>query len=427
MNNNLVGVIVDAGHGGEDPGAVANNIKEKDLNLKSSLYIYNRLKELGVNAMLTRDSDISLPKNERIKKVKSLFNNSPNVVLVSNHINAGGGEGAEIVYALRSSPMLASMAIDNISKAGQISRGIYQRVLPENPSKDYYYIIRETGNVEPILVEYGFIDNQRDSNKLLNNLTDYAEGVVKAIVDYAGIPYYPPGGSVPPTGDTYIVKKGDTLYAIAAKFGLTTDYLKEINDLTSNEIYIGQALKIKQNEEKIYIVKRGDTLYGIATKYKVSVKDLKEVNNLTTNILYIGQELLIPSEVIEELPEEDIPEIDEDDEIVDDPVEDEIIDNESYDIYIVQKGDSLWAISRKYDIPLQDLISINNLDNNNLQIGQQLLVPKQIINEDNFYIVQKGDTLWSIAKKNNTTIDSIKQLNNLTSNLLSVGQQLIIP
>ncbi len=88
--NNLVGVIVDAGHGGEDPGAVANNLKEKDLNLEAALYMYDRLKELGINAKLTRNTDEYLPKDARIARVKSLFNNSPGVILVSNHINAGG-------------------------------------------------------------------------------------------------------------------------------------------------------------------------------------------------------------------------------------------------------------------------------------------------------------------------------------------------
>lgn len=412
MKNNLVGVIVDAGHGGEDPGAVSGNLKEKDLTLKAALYMYDRLKDLGVNAVLTRESDTSLPKNERINKVKSLFNDSPDVLLISNHINAGGGEGAEIVYALRSTPTLANMALDNIVKAGQVSRGIYQRVLPENPSKDYYYILRETGNAEPILVEYGFIDNQKDAKKLINNITDYVEGVVKAIADYAGITYYPPGGNIETSEDTYTVQRGDTLYAIARKYGLTVDSLKALNNLTSNELYIGQLLQIKPIQGNTYIVKRGDTLYGIASKYSVSVKDLKEVNNLTTNVLYIGQELLIPSEIVEDIPEQD---------------EEEIIEDGKYDIYIVQKGDSLWAISKKYDLPLQELISINKLEDNTLKAGQKLLIPKQKTENEKIYIVQKGDTLWSIAKKYNVSVNNIKEKNNLTSNLLSVGQQIIIP
>ena len=104
------------------------------------------------------------------------------------------------------------MALDNISKAGQVSRGIYQRVLPENPTKDYYYILRESGNVEPILIEYGFIDNPIDANKLKNNITDYVEGVVKAIADYIGTPYKPPTSSDLGSPDTYTVKKGDTIF-----------------------------------------------------------------------------------------------------------------------------------------------------------------------------------------------------------------------
>ena len=402
--NNLVGVIVDAGHGGNDPGAVSGNLKEKDLTLKAALYMYDRLKDLGINAKLTREGDISLPKNERIAKVKSLFNNSPGVILVSNHINAGGGEGAEIVYALRNTPQLSSMALDNITKSGQKARGIYQRVLPENPSKDYYYILRESGNVEPILVEYGFIDNTSDQRKLTNNITDYAEGVVKAIADYAGIQYIPPGGSNVDTEDTYTVKRGDTLYGIARKYNLTVDELKSLNNLIGNEIYIGQKLQIRPIQGNSYIVKRGDTLYSIARDYNVSVSDLKAVNNLNTDILYIGQELLIPSEVI-------------DDEIIDD----DIVDS---NIYVVQRGDSLYSISRKFKTTVQELIDLNNLESNTLSIGQELKVPSV---DEEIYIVQKGDTLWSISKKYNVSVNSIKEKNNLTDNMLSINQQLIIP
>lgn len=86
----IEGIIVDGGHGGVDSGAVGNNLLEKDLNLQAALYMYDRLQELGIPAKLTRDSDEYLPKDQRIRRVKSLYNDSPNTILVSNHINAGG-------------------------------------------------------------------------------------------------------------------------------------------------------------------------------------------------------------------------------------------------------------------------------------------------------------------------------------------------
>ena len=332
----IEGIIIDAGHGGIDSGATANNLLEKDLTLKVSEYIYNRLKELGLPVKMTRDNDEYLPKDERIRRVKNLYNDSPNTILISNHINAGGGEGAEVVYSLKNDSTLADLVLSNIGEKGQKMRKTYQRRLPENPNKDYYYILRETGNTEPILIEYGFIDNINDVNKLKNNLEDYGEAVVKALTEYLNYPY-----NKEETKDYYIVEKGDTLYKISRMFNISIDELKRINNLNDNNISIGQ---------KIYLIEQ---------------------------------------------------------------------DN-NYQEYIVKKGDSLWAISRKYDIPVNELIEINNLKDLTIKVGDILLVP----NQEDYYTVEKGDTLWSVAKKFNTTVDNLKQINNLTSNLLSIGQTL---
>ena len=97
MNYNLErktirGVVVDAGHGGDDPGAVGNGLLEKDLNLEAATYIYNRLGELGIPAKMTRTTDETLGKTERVNRILSAFGNNNDVIVLSNHINAGGGD-----------------------------------------------------------------------------------------------------------------------------------------------------------------------------------------------------------------------------------------------------------------------------------------------------------------------------------------------
>ena len=89
-------VVIDPGHGGTDSGAVGNGIIEKDLNLKISKYMYNRLKELGVDVKITRDTDETISPTERVNRVLNSFGNSSDVLVISNHINAGGAEGQSV-------------------------------------------------------------------------------------------------------------------------------------------------------------------------------------------------------------------------------------------------------------------------------------------------------------------------------------------
>ena len=96
--------------------------------------------------------------------------------------------------------------LNNIGNTGQATRRVYQRRLPSDPTKDYYYILRNTGNIEPLIVEYGFIDNDDDLDFLKDNYKELAEGVIKAILEYKNIPYKAPKTT---TTDTYVVNKGD--------------------------------------------------------------------------------------------------------------------------------------------------------------------------------------------------------------------------
>ena len=206
--------------------------------------MYDRLKELGIPVSITRDTDITLTPTERVNKILSFYDNNPNVLVISNHLNAGGGSGAEVIYALRNPSTLANSVLNNIGLTGQKLRKTYQRTLPQDPSKDYYFIHRNTGKTEPLIIEYGFIDGTKQENDFLNNnYKELAEAVIQAILNYKGIPYTPP--SMPSTDlSTYTIKKGDNLYDIAKKNNTTVNELKKLNNLTSNNLSIGQVIKL---------------------------------------------------------------------------------------------------------------------------------------------------------------------------------------
>ena len=93
MNNRrTIGVVVDAGHGGVDGGATGNGLVEKDLTLQAANYMFKRLTELGIPAYITRSDDTSLSRQDRINNSLNAFGKDKDVILVSNHINAGGGD-----------------------------------------------------------------------------------------------------------------------------------------------------------------------------------------------------------------------------------------------------------------------------------------------------------------------------------------------
>lgn len=463
-------VIVDAGHGGTDPGSSSGDIIEKDYTLKIANYMYNRFKDLGIPTVITRSEDVTLNPTDRINVITPNITSSDDIV-ISNHLNAGGGDGAEIVYALRNDDTLSKMILDNIEETGQNIRKWYQRKLPSNPNRDYYYIIRNTSPAESILVEYAFLDSTKDDRKQIkNDWEKWAEAVVKAVADYKGYNYTTPGantvndtytvargdslwsiakrfnvgvneiknannlksnlisvgqqlvipGAAPSdqTNVTYVVQKGDSLWSIANANNTTVDELANLNDLGTNTIYVGQVLQIPNtgssgtttpDTQTTYVVQKGDTLYSIALKYGTTPNVIIRKNNLKNNTLTVGQTLTIPSDV---------------------ESTGDYSDMSNFNTYVVQRGDSLYSIANAYNVSVNDLRNINNLTSDILSVGQVLIIPENSnrnSNTSNLYVVKRGDSLWSIANKFNVSINKIRMLNSLNSDILTIGQTLIIP
>ncbi len=455
-------IVIDPGHGGNDPGAIGNGIIEKDYNLMISKYMYDRFRELGVPVFLTRDTDETLSPEERVKRVLNAFGNNPNVIVLSNHLNASGGDGAEVIYALRNNDTLARLISEEIEKEGQNVRQWYQRRLPSDTSKDYYFILRDTGVTQPVLIEYGFVDSPGDDPHIIKTRwQDLAEAVVRAVSVYKGIPYeglleegiytvqkgdtlysiarkfnvsvqaivdannltstllsidqkLTIPGLVPPSlmEITYVVQGGDSLYSIAGAYDTTVDKIMTANNLTSTLLQIGQILKIPTPSpitepilpSETYTVQGGDNLYSIAGRFNTTVQILRDINNLTTDLLSIGQILKLPSGIT---PLE--------------PIEPSEI------TYTVKKGDNLYEIARTYKTTVEAIMKLNNLTSNLLSIGQILKIPNKEVSSSITYTVKKGDNLYAIARTYKTTVEAIMRLNNLTSNLLSINQTLLIP
>lgn len=311
---------------------------------------------------------------------------------------------------------------------------------------------RNTPQNETIIVEYGFIDSTGDDvEQIKNNYENYAEAVVRAVSNYANVNYVAPANS-----GYYTVKKGDTLWGIATNYGLTVSKLKEFNNLSNNNLIVGQTLKISSNEEilpedyLIYKVKKGDSLWNIANEYNTTVDTLIKINNLENDNLTINQQLFIPKTSILGVETEKTYIVKNGDTLYSIAQNNNITLDElkkannlnsnilsinqvliipvfsSGEInYIVQKGDNLYSISNKYGVSVNDIKTLNNLSTNILQIGQVLKIPGS--ENYNTYIVQKGDSLWKIAQKYGTSVSQLKVINNLSTTNLNIGQSLLIP
>lgn len=164
-------------------------------------------------------------------------------------------------------------------------------------------------------------------------------------------------------------------------------------------------------QSQTHIVKQGETLFSIAQQYDIEVEQIRGWNNLRGNELSVGQTLLVSA-----------------------PSSDSAI------THTVQRQETLFSISKQYNVSIAEIKSWNNLSSNNLQVGQELtiypseandqeqqsLVVEKETQRNSYYTVKSGDSLYKIAQERDMTVEELKSLNNLTSNTIRVGQQLTV-
>ena len=281
----------------------------------------------------------------------------------------------------------------------------------------------------------------------------------------------------PSTGGTYTVVSGDGLYAIARKTGTSIDDLLSLNGLSLNStIYPGQVLTLSANSETsaqeettsteesssstqettseesaasseqpatggTYTIVSGDGLYAIARKTGTSIEDLLSLNGLSLNsIIYPGQVLKLSANTegatTEESTESTAEETQEEA-----TTPEETTPSTNAKMYYVHSGDSLYRIAHNHGISLTTLLEWNHLSVDSIiHPGQGLIVSDgsrssteeaeetaaSSESTETTYTVQPGDGLWRIAKNHGLTLDELKSMNQLTSNIIQPGQVLIV-
>lgn len=223
---------------------------------------------------------------------------------------------------------------------------------------------------------------------------------------------------------TQTIYKDVVLDGKPAKLNVATGEITLV-DLNSQKITINTTTNA--NVEKIadssssdyHIVKEGESLFDISRAYKVSMTQLKHANTLETTLISEGQKIRVknfknPLSADAPIEENRPSEIEAEDKII--------------NFHTVKNEETLFSIAKRYQLNVEELKRLNNLNSNLILVGQKLRVTtiasKNEPNKVSVWVVSEGDTLFSIAKKTGTSVEALKTLNGLSTNLLKIGQKL---
>lgn len=215
------------------------------------------------------------------------------------------------------------------------------------------------------------------------------------------------------TGSSHTVEKGETVYNISKRSGVSMDNIRKWNNLKNDTLRVGQTLKLtdptpKRNTTPItsstHAVEKGETVYNIATRSGVSIQNLRKWNNLKNDTLRVGQILKVKAPVVKDMS----------------PIKSEI--------YSIKAGDTLYSIAKRSGVTVNDLKKWNKLSSNNVVKGQVIRVKPIKSNTTpitgNVHTVVAHDTLYSISKRTGISMDNLRKWNKLSNDNLRVGQQL---
>ncbi len=227
-----------------------------------------------------------------------------------------------------------------------------------------------------------------------------------------------PTATVPAGANIYIVRPGDQLIPIARLFGITVSQLRTANGLTTSSVIVpGQRLVIPTPlpptvtpvGQQIYIVQPGDQLIAVARRFGLTPASLKLANGLTSDTLYTGQRLIIPAPT---------------------PVRTPTALPPGAQLYTVLPGDQLTFLGRKFGVSVAAIKAANRLTRDTIYPGQVLVIPARTTPLPPIqatYVVQRGDSLTSIAERFGVSVQAIMDLNLLFTEVIQPGQQLLIP